>query len=112
MAIVLDALSWAMLVGGALFVLIGGIGALRMPNFFTRMHASSLTDSLGPMLVLGGLALQSGWSLETVKVLAILLFLLITGPTATYALGHAASVAGLKGGTREYRAPDPPKPRA
>jgi len=92
---VIDALSWLLLTSGGLFVLIGGIGALRMPDLYTRMHASSLTDSLGPMLVLGGLALQTGLSLETLKLLIILLFMLITGPTATYALGNAAAVSGL-----------------
>jgi multicomponent Na+:H+ antiporter subunit G len=94
-ALALDSLSWFMLTSGGIFVLIGGIGALRMPDLFTRMHASSLTDSLGPMLILGGLALQTGWSLETLKVLAILIFMLITGPTATYALGNAALMAGM-----------------
>ena len=95
LALALDSFSWFMLTAGGLFVLIGGIGALRMPDLFTRMHASSLTDSLGPMLILGGLALQTGWSLETLKVLAILIFMLITGPTATYALSNAALMAGM-----------------
>ena len=95
LALALDSLSWLMLTAGGIFVLIGGIGALRMPDLFTRMHASSLTDSLGPMLILGGLALQTGWSLETLKVLAILIFMLITGPTATYALSNAALMAGM-----------------
>jgi len=95
LALAVDSLSWLMLTAGGIFVLIGGIGALRMPDLFTRMHASSLTDSLGPMLILGGLALQTGWSLETLKVLAILIFMLITGPTATYALSNAALMAGM-----------------
>jgi multicomponent Na+:H+ antiporter subunit G len=92
---VIDALSWVALSAGGLFVLIGGIGALRMPDLYSRMHAASLTDSLGPILVLGGLALQGGWSLETAKVLLILLFTLVTGPTAAYALANAAHAAGF-----------------
>ena len=92
---VIDGLSWTMLTAGGLFVLVGGIGALRMPDLYTRIHAASLTDSLGPILILGGLALQAGWSLETAKLLLILLFMMITGPTATYALANAAYMAGM-----------------
>lgn len=88
--------SWAMLVLGGGFVLIGGIGAVRMPNLYTRVHASSLTDSLGPMLILGGLMLQSGLALETLKLVAILIFMLLTGPTATYALANAALLSSTK----------------
>jgi multicomponent Na+:H+ antiporter subunit G len=88
--------SWTMLAVGSGFVLIGGIGAIRMPNLYTRVHASSLTDSLGPMLVLGGLMLQSGLALETLKLVAILIFMLLTGPTATYALANAALLSGMK----------------
>jgi multicomponent Na+:H+ antiporter subunit G len=97
------ALEWAlmltsgfMLASGSAFVLIGGIGAVRMPNLYTRVHASSLTDSLGPMLVLGGLMLQSGFALETLKLVAILIFMLLTGPTATYALANAALLSGME----------------
>jgi multicomponent Na+:H+ antiporter subunit G len=103
MEFVLYLLSWMMLTAGSAFVLIGGIGAVRMPNLFTRVHAAALTDSLGPMLVLAGLALQSGLSLATVKVLAILLFMLITGPTATYALANAALMAGHPTDAEEER---------
>jgi multicomponent Na+:H+ antiporter subunit G len=93
---ILAATSFLLLTLGSLFVLIGGIGAVRMPNLYLRIHSSSLTDSLGPILVLGGLMIDSGFSLETFKLFAILVFMLITGPTATYALGHAAIMSGLK----------------
>ena len=65
MAQALDILSWAMLLAGATFVFIGGVGVLRMPDLYTRMHAASLTDTLGTLLLLGGLMLQSGLSLAT-----------------------------------------------
>jgi len=97
-ALLLDTLSWMLLVTGSLFVLAGGIGALRLPEFYTRMHATGLTDTLGTLLVLGGLMLQSGLSLGTMKLAAILLFLLLTGPTAAYALANAALRSGLKPG--------------
>ncbi len=91
-----DALSWLLLTAGGLFVLIGGIGALRMPNLYTRMHAASVTDTMGAVLVLGGIMLQAGLSLASIKLVAILLFLLITGPTSSYALASAALIAGIR----------------
>lgn len=92
----MELLSGLLIVTGALLVLAGGIGALRMPDFYTRVHGSSLTDSLGPVLVLVGLMVQAGVSLVSVKLAAILLFLMITSPTASYALCHAALLSGLK----------------
>ena len=96
MSAILDFASWILLVAGGLFVFIGGVGALRMPNFYTRMHAASLTDSMGSILIIVGIMLQAGFSLATVKLLAILAFLLLTGPTATYALANAALLSGMK----------------
>ena len=96
MAVVQDILSWVLLSAGGLFVLVGGIGALRMPNLYTRMHAASVTDTMGPILVLAGIMLQAGLSLATLKLAAILLFLLITSPTSSYALASAAMLAGIR----------------
>ncbi len=96
MAVVQDVLSWVLLSAGGLFVLVGGIGALRMPTLYTRMHAASVTDTMGPILVLAGIMLQAGLSLATLKLAAILLFLLITSPTSSYALASAAMLAGIR----------------
>lgn len=96
MQVVLDIASWILLVAGGIFVFVGGLGALRMPDFYTRMHAASLTDTLGTILVLSGIVLQAGLSLATVKLLAIMIFLLLTGPTAAYALANAARLAGVR----------------
>ena len=93
---VLDILSWILLVLGGLAVLIGGIGALRMPDLYTRMHAASVTDSLGAILVILGLMLQAGLSLAAFKLAAILLFLLLTSPTSSNALASAALLAGKR----------------
>ncbi len=106
MPAVLDAASWALLLAGGLFVFIGGVGALRMPNFYTRMHAASLTDSMGSILILVGIMLQAGLSLATVKLLAILGFLLLTGPTATYALANAALLSGMRPDAEGVEEPD------
>ncbi len=95
MAVILDAVSWVLLVAGGAFIFTGGMGVLRMPGFYTRMHAAGLTDTLGTLLTMVGLILQSGFTLSTAKLLAILLFLLLTAPTAAYALANAARLAGL-----------------
>lgn len=94
MGTLIDLLSWLLLSLGGISVLIGGIGALRMPDLYTRMHAASVTDSLGASLVLVGIMLQAGWSLAAIKLGAILLFLLITSPTSSNALASAALLAG------------------
>jgi len=95
-ALVIDIASWACLVAGGLFCLVGGIGLLRMPDFFTRMHAASVTDTLGVGFVLLGLALQSGVGLTLVKLVFLGLLILFTSPTATHALAKAALARGLE----------------
>jgi len=90
MDLVQEILSWICLLGGAIFLLIGAIGVLRFPDFFTRLHAVSVCDTLGAGLVLVGLMLQGGLSLVTVKLLLIFYFMIFTGPTAVHALAQAA----------------------
>ena len=96
MTLILDIASWSLMTLGGIFVLIGGIGALRMPDLYTRMHSASLTDSLGAILILVGIMIQAGLSLASIKLSAILLFLLLTSPTATNALATGALLAGTK----------------
>ncbi len=98
MAMFIDITSWIMMSLGGLFVFIGGVGVLRMPNLYTRMHAASLTDTIGAILIIAGIMLQAGISLATIKLAAILLFLLLTSPTASNALASAALLAGLRPG--------------
>lgn len=91
-----DALSWILLVTGGALVIVGGIGLIRLPDFFSRLHAVSIPDTLGAGLITAGLILQAGLSLVSLKLLLILLFLLFTGPTATHALAKAALHGELK----------------
>jgi multicomponent Na+:H+ antiporter subunit G len=95
-AMAFDIASWILLSVGGVFVFIGGLGALRMPNLYTRIHAASLTDTMGAVLVIGGIMLQAGLTLATIKLAAILLFLLLTSPTASNALASAAILSGLQ----------------
>ena len=96
MAMFLDLLSWLLLLLGGAFVFIGGVGVLRMPDLYTRMHASSLTDTMGSALIIIGIMIQAGASLASIKLAMILLFLLLTSPTATNALASAALLAGTR----------------
>lgn len=89
----LDWLSAALLFAGGFFVFVGGVGAVRMPDLFSRMHASSLTDTLGSLLILGALMLQVGFSLVALKLIAIFIFLVFTSPVSAYALANAALLA-------------------
>jgi multicomponent Na+:H+ antiporter subunit G len=92
----LDIASWLLMTAGGAFVFIGGLGALRMPDLYTRMHAASITDSIAPVLIILGIILQAGFTLVSIKLVAILLFLLLTGPTASNALASAALLAGTR----------------
>lgn len=89
-------LAYASIAVGSAFIVIGGIGVLRMPEIYTRMHASSVTETAGSLFVLIGLMILSGLSLATVKLFAIALFLLFTSPVSTYALVNTALIAGQK----------------
>ena len=82
--------SWAALVAGGFFYLVGAIGLNRMPDFFTRMHAASVSETLGAGLLVTGMLLQAGPTLVAVKLVIILLVLLVTGSVATHALARAA----------------------
>lgn len=90
-----ETLSWACLIAGSFFCLVGGIGLLRLPDLFTRMHASGVADTLGAGLILLGLALHEGFTLITVKLAFIMIFILFSSPTATHALAQAALAGGL-----------------
>lgn len=88
-------LSGGLLGAGALFVLSGGVGLLRFPDFYTRTHAAGVTDSAGTGLILLGLLLLStSWG-TAVRLVIILLFIALTSPTATHVLAHAARRDGV-----------------
>jgi len=92
----LDVLVALMLGAGGLFAVVGSIGMLRMPDFYTRMHAASITDTLGAGLILAGLVIKAGVTLASAKLLLLALLILFTSPAATHALAKAALERGLK----------------
>ena len=93
---VLNAISWLLLMSGSFFILTGGVGLLRLPDVYSRMHAAGMTDTLGAGLFIAGMAVQGGFTLVSVKLLIILVFILFTSPTATYALANAVWSGGVQ----------------
>ena len=91
-----EILSWALISAGSFFVIVGAIGVYRFPDFWTRLHAASVAESAGVILLLTGMMVQAGWGLIAVKLLIIGVFLFITGPTSTHAVANAALVSGLR----------------
>jgi multicomponent Na+:H+ antiporter subunit G len=96
MSLIADILSGVFLAAGAAFVLVGSFGLWRLPDFYTRLHAAGITDTLGLSLMLIGMMFLGGWTLVTVKLVFILLLILLTGPTATHAVANAAFAVGLR----------------
>lgn len=88
--------SAALIVAGLVFVFAGALGVLRLPDFYTRLHAAGVTDTLGAEMILLGLAVQAGLSLLAAKLLLVGFLLFLTSPAATHAIAHAAHQAGLK----------------
>lgn len=96
-------LSAVLILGGVFFLTVSSIGLLRLPDFYARTHAVGKSETLGAILVLGGLAVYNGLALSTVKVLIILLFVLIANPSATHAIARAALRCGLEPWTKERK---------
>ncbi|GAA0858202.1 monovalent cation/H(+) antiporter subunit G [Aliiglaciecola litoralis] len=96
MDLVADILTGAFLALGCTLGIIGGIGMHRLGDFYSRLHAVGVTDTLCSFLVLTGLAFQAGISLVTVKLILVFFFLFFTSPTASFSLGNNAWNWGLK----------------
>lgn len=95
MSELINLLSMLCLLLGCCCNIVAGLGLFRFPDFYTRMHAAGVTDSLGSSFILLGLMLQSGWGIDLSKLILILIFTLITAPTVSYTLAKAARQQGL-----------------
>ena len=91
-----DIASWVLFLVGGAMVVIGAVGLVRFPDFFTRLHAAGVTDTAGAELIIIGMMLQSDSWLLVAKLGFIGVFLLLTSPVATHALAHAAWMTGFK----------------
>lgn len=104
MAVVLDLLSWICILVGAAVALIGGLGLLRLPDVFARMHGAGMIDTLGLGAIVAGLVIQAGFTLVTAKLLLIVAFIFFTSPMATHALARACLSGGIRPAARDRSA--------
>lgn len=90
MSLLLDVLAWAAMLAGGSFIIVGAVGLHRMPDVFTRMHATSLIDTLGVALLGLGMLLQTDDWAVAVRIAIIVFVLMTAGAVATHALSRAA----------------------
>ncbi|MEM9060392.1 MAG: monovalent cation/H(+) antiporter subunit G [Pseudomonadota bacterium] len=96
MSALLDILSLFLLAAGGFFCVIGALGLNRMPDLFTRMHATSVSDTLGVGFLVLGMALQTTDWTVLVRLVIIVIVLYVTGAVASHALARAALHDGEK----------------
>lgn len=93
---IVEIASWAFILAGSFFTIVGAFGLVRMPEVFTRMHAASVTDTLGVGFLILGMSLQAGLGLVTLKLVFLLVLFVFTGPIVTHALAQACLHEGIK----------------
>lgn len=91
----INTLSLAFIIIGLFFMVVGAVGLVRLPDFYTRAHASGKCDTLGEGMMLIGFMLYEGFSLIAVKLLLLVVFIFISSPTAVHALVNAAHARGV-----------------
>lgn len=89
-------LGSALLLTAGILAVIGTIGVLRFPDFYTRLHAASVTDTSAATLGVIGMAMLAPSLAIVFKLAVVWLFIFLTGPTASHALANAAHKAGLQ----------------
>jgi len=94
-------LAVILMLSGVFFLTVSCIGLIRLPDFYSRTHAVGKSETLGAMLLLAGLAVYNGWSVSSLKILIIVLFVLIANPSATHAISRAALRSGLEPWTQK-----------
>jgi multicomponent Na+:H+ antiporter subunit G len=88
--IILNILIVFFLVTGLFFYFVGVLGLLRMPDVFTRMHATTKCDTMGAGLVFTGLMIWQGMNFVSLNILVVLVFIWLTNPTAAHAIAKSA----------------------
>lgn len=69
-------------------IIVSNIGVIRFPDFYTRLHASGITDSSGATLLLIGLGLQNAFSINTIKIMLLIFIIWVANSTNSYVLAH------------------------
>lgn len=98
-------LAHVLIVSGTVFLLASALGVVRFPDFYSRLHAAGKGDTLGQALVLVGLMVLSGWTMVTLKLALIVVFIFVLNPTATHALARGAWLVGVRPWTGQPERP-------
>jgi multicomponent Na+:H+ antiporter subunit G len=96
-------LAISLIVVGLIFLVIGSIGMLRLPDVFSRAHALSLTDSLGAIFVLLGLAVYEGFTINFLRIIVVLILVYLLNPVISHATIRAAYRSGLRPSKKENK---------
>ncbi len=92
----LNTLALIFIVVGLFFMIVGAIGLIRFPDFYTRVHATGKCDTLGEGMMLLGFILYEGMNLVSVKILLLVIFIFVTSPTAVHAILNVAYTRGVE----------------
>jgi multicomponent Na+:H+ antiporter subunit G len=95
-SLLLHALTIALAALGAMFFLAGTLGLLRLPDFYSRVHAATKCDTVGAGLILLATAVHVMPHPEALKIVALLVLVLLSSPTSGHALARAAHDTGLQ----------------
>lgn len=96
MSLLQQIVSILLMAGGVFFMLVGSIGLIRLPDFYTRVHAAGKVDTLGVLMFVAGMIVYTGFSLDSAKLLLIFIFVALTSPVASHALARRALLFGFK----------------
>ena len=80
---------------GILALLIGSLGLLRLPDVYCRIHAVGMIDTAGASFIILGMIIHEGFTLVTVKLVLIGVFMFFTSPIATHAVAQVAYKSGV-----------------
>jgi len=80
---------------GIIFMAAGSIGMLRLPDFYSRTHAVSMSDMLGIIFVIFGLVIYEGFTQSSAKLILVIFFIALANPVGTHALARAALKKGI-----------------
>jgi multicomponent Na+:H+ antiporter subunit G len=94
--VLLEIVSVLLLVAGFFFLAVGTIGLLRMPDVYTRMHATAKCDTLGAALVLTAMILQCNSVSNAAKLVMIWVFFWLINPAVTHMIADTALGRGVE----------------
>ncbi len=92
----MSALAVALMLVGLFFLVVAAVGMVRLPDVYTRSHAVALTDSLGALFLLTGLAVDQAFSTNVIRIMIVLALLYFLNPVIAHATMRAALRSGVK----------------